>query len=314
MDYSRDGGALKTLLELLETFFRLHHLNPPPNPRAPCSVYETLMWFSGLPYNSVYIDLTADGFSSLFDKTEKPASTDTHDSFISYEDLDEVSLEAYPEPITVGNLSDNLTEVCHYSHDLLTTIMGHGHAGGVYACDYNVNPHGLIYPQNMNTLICLLFDLLKRLHYQLYLLYQQCSYENSLGGWRECWYGCGIGGSNWKCNNLQCPNQAGNQNADQMHKQTCNQNPNQKCNQYPKCGIKSPLQSFLEDGLQGFLPHDVSSNRGQIKCSLGNHYGIPCRIPMGFADIDTVASRRQTGESLNNILAEICGASSSPSQ
>ncbi|CDR71405.1 hypothetical protein, conserved [Babesia bigemina] len=304
LDDVRDGGSLKALYECLETYFRVTHINPPQKPKAPCSVYETLCWFSSFPYTPVYLDLTSDGFGELIGKTDKAGSKDTGDDFITFEDFGSQSKDAYPEAITVGHLSDCLTEVCHYSHDLLTTIQGHGHAGGIYACDFNVNPHGLVYPSDMNSLLCLLFELLKRLHYQLYVLYQQCSYESDLGGWRDCWYGQGIYGSAWKCNALQCPNQ----DCDQ----SCNQTANQKCRQIPKCGVKSPLQSFLEDGLQGYLPHSLKSERGQIKCSLSGHSGIPCATPMGFADIETVASRRLTGDSLTNVLAEMCGDESSP--
>ncbi|GBE63356.1 hypothetical protein, conserved [Babesia ovata] len=111
-------------------------------------------------------------------------------------------------------------------------------------------------------------------------------------------------GSDWHCNAKQCPNQ--------MAHQKCPQQGDQKCNQHPKCGLKSPLQSFLEDGLQGFLPHPYNKSDCKMTCSLANHRGIACKTPMGFTDISHVASRKSTAKRLKDVLSLFCGRAGAP--
>ncbi|CDR71738.1 hypothetical protein, conserved [Babesia bigemina] len=301
----KHNGILQELYEYLHHYYRVRHLSTPYPGRHPSSVNEMLRWLCGLTYNSVYENLMLNGFGDLFDK---PDNVNTVDIDISIKTEDDESLPSYPKSITASNLRDELTAVCHHAEILVIGIHGHGHANGVYACEFNTNQSNLLYPSNMNALICMLYDVLKHLHQQCYFLYQRCSYESGLGGWRDCWYGRDVGVSSWRCNSLQCPNQSADQTAKQEHKQICNQ----KCNQQYECGIKSPLQSFLEDGLQGFLPHTLDGKSGKLNCIVTNHVNIPCKTPMGFSDISQTASHRQTGEHLLSILESFCGSDDAP--
>ncbi|GBE59984.1 hypothetical protein, conserved [Babesia ovata] len=147
-------------------------------------------------------------------------------------------------------------------------------------------------------------------------LVRSCTRRYDAISWRDCWYGRGVGGSAWNCNEKQCPNQecklSGDQNAKQSATQNANQTADQICNQHPKCGIKSPLQSFLEDGLPGFLPHQLTKLGCGMECSLGKHRGLPCKTPMGFGDISVAASHTKNGEYLKGILEKLCGKARSP--
>ncbi|GBE63250.1 hypothetical protein, conserved [Babesia ovata] len=315
LDDKADEGALNKFCNCLLDFYKASHLKHINAPTYPTTISHMLEWLCGLTHHPVYQSLSLGGFADLFEKP-KEQDTDNAPLVVSFND-DPDSLDAYPRKITATGLSQTLVEVCHLAEDTLIAIVGHGHADGVYACDYNTNRHGLSYPTNMNTLICTLFDILQRLHCQLYFLYNQCYYGDMYNGWRECYYGNGVGGSSWKCNDKLCANQtcnlSPNQRADQSGNLSANLTPNQIC-EHPKCGVKSPLQSFLEDGLQGFLPHTVSSRGSSLSCSSCSKLspGVPCRTPMGFVDISTLASHTSTGERIIRALLRFCGINSSP--
>ncbi|GBE62838.1 Extracellular matrix-binding ebh, putative [Babesia ovata] len=297
---------LECLCTHLHQYYRTCHLKVHPSPRPPCSIYEMLTWCCGLPHNAVYLSVTHDALPSLFEAEEPDAG----ESEVSLTDLGSLALKAHPQSITPASLTDALTEVCHKSHTVLTTLLGFGHAGGIYAVDFNTNPGGLLYPGDADALLCLLFDVIKRLHHQLYFLYRRCTYNTRHGGWRDCWYGRGVGGSSWKCNTMQCANQQCPHEASQTGDQICNQ----RCDQHPKCGVKSPLQSFLEDGLVGFLPHDVSPKDTCVQCSGCDTTspGLPCKTPMGLSNITRLASRASRGRRIMDVLGAFCGGASSP--
>ncbi|CDR71893.1 hypothetical protein, conserved [Babesia bigemina] len=293
------------LVDHLGQYNDVCHIAPPSKGNAPCNVYQMLCWLDGLPHSPVYQDLIIDGFSGLFEKPgEQHKDVQSDDLPVIDENAD--TLDAYPKPITAAALRATLDEVCKQSHNVLTSILGYGHAGGVYACEFTNNSQGLVYPNNMNSLICTLVDILRRLHYQLYFICQQCLYNTELGGWRDCWYGREIGGSNWKCNTIQCANQ----DAGQKHNQRCDQ----KCDQNTTCGLKSPLQSYLEDGLPGFLPHLVTSKGPKMSCGTCARASpeMPCLTPMGFSDISNLASHRRKGQQLYMALTGFCSSVNSP--
>ncbi|CDR71599.1 hypothetical protein, conserved, partial [Babesia bigemina] len=282
-------------------YYTVRHLPHFAARKYPCSVFDMLKWLCGLTSSTVYNDLTLNGFDVLFEKDEK--ETEAVTDFVVVE-AKPPSLSAYPYDITSRILSGELAEVCHYSQDVLTCLLGNGHADGIYACEFNTNYDGFMYPGNMDTLLCMLREIVNRVYLQLHFLFQQCQYGTSLSGWLECEYGRDVGGSSWQCNTNQC--------AEQKCKQIADQKRNQNCKLHPKCGVKSPLQSFLEDGLQGFLPHQIKYEKGKLECNVKSHAGIQCITPMGFADISHVASLTQTGHRIADVLAGFCGNQMSP--
>ncbi|GBE63214.1 hypothetical protein, conserved [Babesia ovata] len=291
-------SVLKRLYNHLESFYRVSHLNIPPKPRAPSSIYQMLTWCSGLRYNYVFDNLCL-YLMELFGKPEGYKDS-------KYSDIPSalLQLDAHPHTITYDSLIPLLKKVCQNARKPLIAVLGYGHADGVYAVDHFNNSSNLSYPSSAAVCFDMLLDILQRLYQQLYFVLTQCLRGKSTSGWRDCHYGRHVGGSSWRCNYLQCADQTCNQKHNQAVKQTANQ--------HSDCGLKSPFQSFLEDGLQGFLSHSITSPGCKLTCSVTNHRGIPCKTPMGFGEISTMASQTQKGERLMRVLRDLCGDSEKP--
>ncbi|GBE63296.1 hypothetical protein, conserved [Babesia ovata] len=292
-----DEGPLRTLRRHLEQYYKVSHYNISAKPKAPTTVNQMLQWLTGLQYNPVYAPL-CNYFKQLFPKPKG----DERD----YKEIpsDQLKLEYHQYArITHTELTDTLETLCRQSEKMLITFLGHGHADGIYAVEFSNNSNNLFYPDSPATCLDMLVNVLNRVHYQLNFIYKMCHNGRSRGGWEECHYGRYIGGSHWNCNEKQCPNQ----NADQKGDQTCTQKHAQNCDQRVSCGLKSPLQSFLEDGLPGFLPHQFKKPGCKLECTVPNHQGIPCLTPMGFADISQAASHTKTGKHLFGALYYFCG-------
>ncbi|CDR96097.1 hypothetical protein BBBOND_0300020 [Babesia bigemina] len=280
-----------TLLDILGFFhdqlldyFKTSHLRHISAPKAPCNVYQMLQWLTGLRHNPMYEKLCAH-FKGLFKKPEgDKAQTES-----AYK------LESTDAKLNAEELSTMLRGVCNISVDVLVAIQGHGHADGVYAVDFYVNSEGLSYPSNPGQCFDLLVDVASRVYHQMLFVYKQCNNGPQSSGWSDCHYGRGIAGSAWNCNTLQCPDQE------------CKQKHDQTADQHYKCGVKSPLQSFLEDGLPGFLPHQFTKPGCKLECAVPNHFGKPCLTPMGFADIGIAASHTKQGKHLKEVLEKFCG-------
>ncbi|GBE59287.1 Extracellular matrix-binding ebh [Babesia ovata] len=308
----KQGGdiSLLNLVDFLRDFsrrcYRVGHYYIPASPKSPSNIYNMLCWLAGLKYNHMY-DGVKGQFTKMLDGLKEEYKLDTAEFPVAVPDERKHPTDG---TLTYGNLSLSLDQVCLYSRTVLITFLGHGHADGVYACDFSTNAYNLLYPSSPASCLDILADVLCRVYEQLYFLSIQCKNGPTLGGWADCWYGQGVGGSAWLCNDRQCPNQQGDQaatqNSNQKHNQTCNQ----KCDQRVMCGLKSPLQSFLEDGLQGFLPHQFKSPGCKLECTLSNHRGLPCKTPMGFSDIGTVASHTKRASHLKDALSYFCGSGS----
>ncbi|GBE63256.1 hypothetical protein, conserved [Babesia ovata] len=291
--------SLFDIADFLREFFRKYyevcqhiHID---KPTSPSNIYQMLQWLSGLYFNPMY-EKVKEQFSGLFDKDTKQLSVVVPDK------------EKHTKDVTLkpSDLDTPIQQVCLRSQLALTAILGHGHADGRYACDFRTNLDKLSYPSNASSCLDMLVDILKRVCLQTYFLYLQCKNSRFRGGWADCHYGRYVGGSSWNCNEFQCANLecklSGNQNG--------NLSAGQRCDQHPICGVKSPLQSFLEDGLPGFLPHSFKTPGCKLTCSLRNHNGIPCKTPMGFSDIGIVASHTQKGAYLLGELKHFCGPDS----
>ncbi|CDR97506.1 hypothetical protein BBBOND_0400020 [Babesia bigemina] len=304
--------TLKLLVDHISDYYETCHLGTWQSKTYPSSVYDMLRWLSGFTHNGVYQALSFNGFEELFEKPEEDDTITLEADGITGTNLNALSLSAYPHDIKPSNLTAALTDVCNHSHAVLTTILGHGHGEGVYACEFDTNSAGLVYPADFNTMVCMIRDIINRLYGQLQFLYQQCKYDTALGGWLDCEYGQCVGGASWRCNVDQCVNLTCNQKGGQRANQNGNQKADQRCQEHPKCGVKSPLQSFLEDKLPGFLPHNLKSERGKLECSLKSHGNLPCITPMGFSGISQMASHRATGQRIVDVLAGYCGTHTSP--
>ncbi|GBE63024.1 hypothetical protein, conserved [Babesia ovata] len=311
---SNDAIYLMDILSLLhptlERYRKVCHYYIPPKPRAPSNIYNMLQWTAGLKYNHMYGEVKSQLGSVLkglqkehkLEKTELPVA-------VPY-DMQRV----IQSPINSAQLTNALDNVCYFAGETLVAVLGHGHADGVYASDHLTNSSNLLYPGSGGACLDMLVDVLFRLYQQLWFLCRQCLGDKSHSGWKDCSYGRYVSGSGWQCNDKQCPNQecklSANQKVNQNPDQTLKQTADQRCDQHPDCGMKSPLQSFLEDGLQGFLPHSFSTPGCKLTCTVSNHRGLPCKTPMGFADIGVLASHTKTGAYLEGALYNFCGPKS----
>ncbi|GBE59977.1 hypothetical protein, conserved [Babesia ovata] len=264
IEHEEQNGLLQKLHGCLVKYFSVCHLTHIDKPRTPCSVYEMLAWCAGLQFNSIFEPLCS-YFKELFQKPK-----DQKD--VPYDQIEDSSLSLVgTKTIHPSHLVTALNDVCSRSYYVLVGILGNGHADGVYACEFPSNSLNLSYPSSPSQCFAILADVLCRLYEQLYLLYEQCKHGQFCSGWNKCWYGRGVAGSSWSCNTLQCPNQTGDQTATQSTNQKHNQRCDQNCKQHSDCGIKSPLQSFLEDGLVGFLPHQLTKLGCGVACSTGRY-------------------------------------------
>ncbi|GBE63015.1 hypothetical protein, conserved [Babesia ovata] len=284
---TNDSGItlIHILYDYLTTYNKICHHTHHPDAKPPRHVRHMLQWLSGLEYSPVYGPLK-EHIKTLFPKSkdsDPPAALP-------------LPLSAYPSDITHENLTSTLDKIPAHSHKVLTRILGFGYANGVYACDFNTNADKLSYPSSPASCLDMLVDVLRRLFYQLYFLFKQCTYATHLGGWADCSYGRGVGGTAWSCNDLKC------------NDHLCPRN----CKGHSDCGLKSPLQSYLEDGLPGFLPHQIKSPGCKPTCALTNHSGKPCLTPMGFTEISVIASHTSKAERIKKVLEAFCGNENSP--
>ncbi|GBE63459.1 Spectrin repeat superfamily Extracellular matrix-binding protein, putative [Babesia ovata] len=294
-DEKQDPGTLR----------EVRHHEHFDSPKPPTTVSHMLQWITGLTYNPMLEKLDSH-FTTMFQGLKKAYKLDN--PHIAITKPFRLNLGANEDIVGSGHLNAVLRRVCETAETVLISLQGHGHAAGRYACEYSSNVDKLDYTTSPSRCFDLLCEICLKLHDQLNFLYRHCSHPSKLGGWQDCWYGNGVAGTSWQCNNLQCPDQPYNQEGNQTHRQSCNQS----CNQSADCGLKSPLQSYLEDGLPGFLPHHLKKLGCGVECSLGKHRGLPCLTPMGFSEIGTVASHRQKGEDLKKVLEKFCGQPSKP--
>ncbi|GBE58943.1 hypothetical protein, conserved [Babesia ovata] len=287
-------GLMRKLHAHLGAYYKVCHHEHIDKPKAPSNIYQMLQWLLGLYFDPIYDELK-NYIEELFTGLKEEYSLNTEALEVAVPDKKKDPIKS---PLDAIQLIEALRKVCLYSEDTLAAILGRGHEEGRYAVDFFTNQDKLNYPNSAASCFDMLVDILSRVYHQLNFLYTQCRNGPSSSGWQECWYGRSVGGSSWNCNTFQCPDQ------------TCKQKHDQKAGQHYECGIKSPLQSYLEDGLPGFLPHSFKTPGCKLTCTLSNHRGLPCKTPMGFSDISVTASHTQNGEYLRRALHDFCGPDS----
>ncbi|GBE63235.1 hypothetical protein, conserved [Babesia ovata] len=308
IDNTQYGGRLTQLVGHLHHYYQVRHYYIPPKPRAPSSVNQMLQWLAGLYYNPIFGQVKGQ-INKLLEGLQEEHKLNDAALEVAVPDDMKTGIQS---PLDAGQVNKVLDRICYHSYYMLTQFLGHGQADGRYACEFNTNTDHLYYPSRASACLDMLVDLVNRLFQQLRFLYLQCTHQAKFGGWADCHYGKNVGGSNWKCNDFQCPKQ----DCDQKHNLACNQSGDQKsgqtADQHYDCGIKSPLQSFLEDALPGFLPHSFKTPGCKLTCSLSNHHGIPCITPMGFSDIGIAASHTKNGRYLREHLFHFCDRPDGP--
>ncbi|CDR71878.1 hypothetical protein, conserved [Babesia bigemina] len=255
--------VLFDLSAYLTRYIEICHFTLIDKPRTPCNVYEMLVWLTGLPHNRIY-DKLEDAIKTYCIKPSNKKEKDY--SEINPEDL---QLET-TSPITAKNLFDIVMQVCEYSHDLLTTIVGFGDKYTTYGCDLANNFLRFSYPSTGDDCLHTVLDILRRVLPTLQFLRYQCKLKAEHHGWYDCKYGKDVRTSKWPCNEHS------------SSKATFQPNGQAKCE--PNCQPTSPLMSYLNDCLPGHLPHELESLGCKSVCKTcpKSTPGMPCLTPLGF--------------------------------
>ncbi|CDR71564.1 hypothetical protein, conserved [Babesia bigemina] len=284
---------LELLNEYLTNYYQVSHIPAFSSKKLPCSVYEMLLWLSGLQCNSVYDDLLDVAVSDLFVDPNKQA---TGDDEISVSVIGPEPVVAHPDNLTYVNTRKAVTHICSTSYDVLCTIAGTGDAYTVYAVDYCGNYLNLSYPADPSQCLDMLLDILRRLFPQLRYLQNQCMLTSEHYGWRDCEYGRDVPSAK-----LPCKQHPSNEPTSQPNTQpTCQANSQPK--RKPNCQPTSPLMSYLNDCLPGHLPHQLSKIGCKyecLTCPSTSKKGAPCLTPLGFR---CFSGSTTTGERICDIL------------
>ncbi|GBE60003.1 hypothetical protein, conserved [Babesia ovata] len=271
VDLVEENGVIPKLDDWLRSYFEVGHIATSFSKRAPCSVYEQLVWLTGLPHNPVYKKLPKH-VTSLFEVPDKNDPSSKH----------VMPIDASPSKITDALTNKAVEEICGKAYAVLTTVVGTGDAECGYACEFPSNSLGLQYPSNPAQCLDTLLDILRRLFPPLKFLFAQCGTPASEHGWLRCEYGRDV----------------------KSTKSQCNEHTKQGTKEPTKCLPKSPLQSYLSDCLIGHLPHNVSSIGCQAKCTTcpGGKPGMPCITPLGFRGF---SGSTKTGGYLSSVIGDL---------
>ncbi|CDR71393.1 hypothetical protein, conserved [Babesia bigemina] len=276
--------AINSLFDCLETYNQVCHLSTFNARRQPCSVYEMLVWFAGLPYNNVYAVLLSDGLTSVLTKPKrKPIETGDADFEVEFDDLKAYYADTYPNRVTHGDINAALDHICSTSYDVLATIAGHGDEFTTYAADFCTNSLKLKYPASGEECLYTIVDILRRMLPQLQYLFSRCKLSAMHGGWSQCLYGKDVTTTKWPCNNHSTDK------------------PSTKAN----CQPTSPLMSYISDSLPGHQPHQLSSIGCKYDCAncpSASKKGMPCLTPLGFRGFSGSTRR---GEDICEILEKL---------
>ncbi|GBE59956.1 hypothetical protein, conserved [Babesia ovata] len=149
-------NLLTCLYRHLTEYNKVCHLTIHPAPKSPCSIFDMLIWLSGVRFNRAYGRLL-DAIKTKFDKPNG-LNDEPYDKI----PVTQLSIDAYPSAFSYMNLVTLLKDVTYISHDLLNTIVGYGDAQTTYASDYCSNVLQMKYPENGDDCLDMLLDILRR--------------------------------------------------------------------------------------------------------------------------------------------------------
>ncbi|CDR96519.1 hypothetical protein BBBOND_0304230 [Babesia bigemina] len=294
--FTENGGLLSKLFGYLEEYNDVSHMTLRPKPRHPSSVYDALVWLTGLPHTRVRSKMLAGPIQELFENPDDKEAEGDDGLKMSLVTVGVKPVEAHPKPIVYDRVSAWLDDMCSKSYDLLICIVGPGDAATYYGCDYCNNALNLYYPADAAECFDLMCDMLGRIYSPLKFLYQQCRNSSSEFGWSDCLYGRDVALTKWHC---------GQHSSVEVGCQA-NGQPNCQSKCEPTCRPTSPLMSYLNDALPGHLPHKLSAVGCKYKCSTcsSGSRSMPCLTPLGFR---AFSGSTRKGEDICSLLKEICG-------
>ncbi|GBE63220.1 hypothetical protein, conserved [Babesia ovata] len=287
VEVTTDEGVIPNLNSYMQFYFNVCHTTHIDKPRTPCSMYEMLLWLTGLPFNAVYEKLH-EHCDSLFEKKREERDPDT---------AIPVPIPAYPKAIYNADISNAIEHVTSHAYMLLTGIVGTGDASTHYASDFPNNTLNLKYPGSGNECLSMLLDVLRMLCPVLKFILVQCKLGPSDRGWARCLYGKDVPTTKSQCskgstNKAKC-------------QPTCQANGQATCQANGQA--TSPLMCYLEDCLPGHLPHQLISVGCKSECLTCSpkSRGMPCLMPLGFRGF---SGSTKTGRDLCEIIEIFFGS------
>ncbi|CDR97490.1 hypothetical protein BBBOND_0313920 [Babesia bigemina] len=278
---------LECILYHTDKYNEVCHIPTASSTKVPSSVYDALVWFSGLPYSGVYSTLLRDSITDVLTDKDKHKAQVLDGLEFTAVDEGSLSIPAYPSDITYERVDKALAHICSMSYDIVTAIAGHGDAQTIYGSEFCNNSFKFKYPKTGDDCLQMIVDLLRRVLQCLRFLQQKCRLGAKYHGWSECLYGKSVKASNSPCEKHS------------TDKAECQ--PKCKVNCQPNCQPTSPLMSYLYDSLTGHLPHDLSSIGCKSTCNTcpKSSPGMPCLTPLGFRGF---SGSTKTGADLCRII------------
>ncbi|CDR71715.1 hypothetical protein, conserved [Babesia bigemina] len=298
------------LYDSLNLYNDVCHLSALTSTKKPCSVYEMLLWLSGLPHHHAYYAMrdvaileVIETINKVDNKKEGKQDGATDEDTITVTELktDSVFLEAYPRKVTYESMRTVVTHICSEAYDLLINIAGHGDEFTTYASDFSNNAMKFHYPASREDCLDMLLDILRRVLPTLQFLLNQCKLSTKHGGWKACKYGKDMPSAK-----LPCKQHPTDEATGQPARQATSQpNTQPKCQPTcePNCQPTSPLMSYLNDCLPGHLPHQLTKIGCKYECSTclsTAKKGMPCLTPLGFREF---SGSIKTGDDLCEVLS-----------
>ncbi|GBE59950.1 hypothetical protein, conserved [Babesia ovata] len=286
--------TLHSLFDYAEKYNEVCHYSTLSATKLPCSIFEILVWMSGLPHHPVFTDMRDVAVTDLFEDPKKKTKEVIDGVEMEVTDMSTVAIRALPHDITYNHTQAAVTHMCSQAYDLLVCILGTGDAETIYGVDFCTNSLKLKYPNRGADCLQMFLEILRRLLPTLRYLEHMCSYPASIGGWSQCRYGKDVKPAKWPCDKHPKPEPRG------QPKGQATDQPNSE----PMCQPKSPLQSYLNDCLPGHLPHRLESVGCKAECKTcpTSQRGSPCVTPLGFK---TFSGSMRRGRDICDVLAKL---------
>ncbi|CDR71647.1 hypothetical protein, conserved [Babesia bigemina] len=291
---------LKCFLNHIDKYYDVCHMATLNSTRKPCSVFEMLVWLSGLTHNPAKQDLFINGLRPPFENEVDEAAV-SEESFLSLEADKPLSLEAYPRYIPYDKICDAVTYACANAYDVLTTVAGTGDADTIYGSDFCNNSMKFHYPASGEDCLDMLLDILRRVLPTLMFLKNQCKLKAEHHGWYDCEYGMYTAPAKWPCKEHSSDKATSQPIKQPKCQPTC------EANSKVNCQPTSPLMSYLNDCLPGHLPHQLSKIGCKYECATcpsTSRKGMPCLTPLGFR---CFSGSTKTGKQLCEVLSKFVG-------
>ncbi|CDR97120.1 hypothetical protein BBBOND_0310230 [Babesia bigemina] len=161
--YNTDKNKPGTLLYHIHNYSSVCHLAMRPKPQPPTTINAMLHWLAGLYWNPMYSKIESH-IPQWYDALTAGYNLKDGNLSVAVPSRATISKKGTINHTFVGQ---PLNTVTNRPYQILVRILGHGHAGGSYACELFTNPDDLDYPGNAGACFDLLVEVLFRVYQQI---------------------------------------------------------------------------------------------------------------------------------------------------